>query len=81
MITKGKTTGLIETKNSIDVEIQTLEKETNTDPINTKNQKDAYIEILSTNISSEVSKGKCFKNKTQDAGMPYHHSNYKSQTI
>jgi hypothetical protein len=48
-----------------------MEKGTNTVP----------NEILSTNISSEVSKDEVSKNKTQDTRMPYRHPNYKSHCI
>jgi hypothetical protein len=61
-------TDSVEIKKSSAVKTQTMEKGTNTDP----------NEILSTNISSKVSKDEVSKNKMQDTRMPYRHPNYKS---
>jgi hypothetical protein len=38
----------------LDVKIQTMEKGTNTNPINIKNKKNGYIEMLSTNELPEA---------------------------
>ena len=46
----------VEIEKSLDVKIQSSNKGANTNLIDIKNQKDAYIEILSTNKSLEVSK-------------------------
>jgi hypothetical protein len=61
----------VEIEKSLAVKTQTVEKGINTVP----------NEILSTNISSEVSKDEVSKIKTQDTRMPYHHPNYKSHCI
>jgi hypothetical protein len=62
---------LVEIKKSLTIKTQTMEKGVNTVP----------NEILSTNISSEVSKDKVSKIKMQDTRIPYHHPNYKSHCI
>jgi predicted RNA-binding protein with TRAM domain len=74
-------TNPIEVGESLDVKIQTLKKGTNTNPIDIKNQKYVYIEILSTNKSLEISKDEVFKNKTQDTRMPYRHPKNNSHRI
>ena len=55
-INKETMTNPIEIEKLSHAKIQTFEKGTNTDPIDIKNKKDAYIEILSTNESPEISK-------------------------
>jgi len=64
-------TDLVEIEKLLVVKTQTMEKGINI----------VQNEILSTNISSKVSKDELFKNKTQDPRMPYHHPNYKSHHI
>jgi len=63
------------------VKIQTVEKGTNTDLVDKKNEKDAYIAILSINNSPKISKDECSKNKTLDTWMPYRHHDYNSHRI
>jgi len=61
----------VEIEKSLAMKTQTMEKGINTVP----------NEILSTNISLEVSKDEVSKNKTQDTRMPCRHPNYKSHHI
>jgi hypothetical protein len=44
---------LVELDKSLDVQIQTMEKGTNTNPTNIKSEKDAYIEMLSITSKRE----------------------------
>jgi hypothetical protein len=68
VIDKETMTDLVEIEKSLDVKIQISEKGTNIDPIDIKNQKYAYIKILSTNKSPEASKDKDSKNKHKIQG-------------
>ena len=68
----------IKVDESLYVIIQTLERGTNTYPIDVQNQKDSYIKILSKNKSLQVSKDESSNNKAQETKMPYRHPNHKS---
>ena len=67
MINKETMVNLIEIKNPLEVKFETLEKETNKDP----------IEIIHINKSLETSKDEGFENKASDTSIHYHHPNYK----
>ena len=59
----------IEIVTSSDVQIQTLEKGTNTNP----------IENFTTNTSPKISKNEGSKNKIQNTRIPYRHPNHKNR--
>jgi hypothetical protein len=66
-----------------ETKIQSMERETNTDPIDIINQNDTYVGMLSTDKSLDVTNYKCsnIEIKTQDQKIPYRYPNHKIHCI